>query len=175
MTKGGELKRDFIPVRHAGRVGLLDRVSGSLFFSSTGTDLIAGPVVTPAGQPGTLHLAVADGNKTIAESLALTGSLSLVKEGAGTLTVNRPGQTYAGGTRVAAGVLDTMNGGPGATYVYIASNGYLGMTAGAGIVIDPDAVFDFEGNCDYMSVLHFSTISAYSVAVISGTNGALSW
>ncbi len=149
MTKGGELKRDFIPVRHAGRVGLLDRVSGSLFFSSTGTDLIAGPVVTPAGQPGTLHLAVADGNKTIAESLALTGSLSLVKEGAGTLTVNRPGQTYAGGTRVAAGVLDTMNGGPGATYVYIASNGYLGMTAGAGIVIDPDAVFDFEGNCDY--------------------------
>ena len=149
MTKGGELKRDFVPVRHAGRAGLLDRVSGAFFFSSTGTDLIAGPTVTPAGQPGTLHLTVAGGDNVLAESLALTGSLSLVKEGAGTLTVNRPGQTYAGGTRVAAGVLDTMNGGPGATYVYIASNGYLGITSGGGITVDPDAVFDFEGNCDY--------------------------
>ena len=152
MTKGGSLARDFVPVRSLkdGKVGLLDRVSHKFFASSSDVGLVAGPVVTAGGgNHGSLHVEVADGQRILAESLALTGSLTLVKDGAGTLTVNRPGQTYEGGTRIAAGTVDTLHST--ATYLYIASNGFLGIVDASvsDIVVDCGAVFDFMGNYDY--------------------------
>ncbi len=179
ITKGGGLKRDLVPVRHAktGKVGLLDRVSGDLFTSSTGTELVAGPVVTEAGNPGRLHVDVAEGQKALAESVALSGSLALVKEGAGTLTVNRAGQTYRGGTRIAGGILDTMNSGPGSISVYIASRGYLGKI-GTDISIDFGAVFDFKGNADYRlynTTMNGGTLrnSGYDMADNTGSFGTV--
>ncbi|MBR6734750.1 MAG: autotransporter-associated beta strand repeat-containing protein [Kiritimatiellae bacterium] len=179
ITKGGGLKRDLVPVRHAktGKVGLLDRVSGDLFTSSTGTELVAGPVVTEAGNPGRLHVDVAEGQKALAESVALSGTLALVKEGAGTLTVNRMGQTYTGGTRIAGGILDTMNSGPGSIYVYIASRGYLGKI-GTDISIDSGAVFDFKGNADYRlynTIMNGGTLrnSGYDMADNTGSFGTV--
>ncbi|MBQ9430468.1 MAG: hypothetical protein IJU44_02845 [Kiritimatiellae bacterium] len=153
MTKGGSLKLDLVPARllSTGKVGLLDRVTRKFFTSSSDTDLVAGPVATAGGSHGSLHIEVADGKRLLAESLALTGSLTLIKEGAGTLTVNRPGQTYEGGTRIASGTVDTLL--CTATYPYIASNGFFGLfvtdTAVSDIVVDSGAVFDFMGNYDY--------------------------
>ncbi len=180
ITKGGGLKRDLVPVRHAktGKVGLLDRVSGDLFTSSTGTELVAGPVVTEAGNPGRLHVDVAEGQKALAESMALSGTLALVKEGAGTLTVNRMGQTYTGGTRIAGGIVNTVNcGGGGAIYIYIATKGYFGKS-GSDIVLEPGGVFDFKGNCDYRT---YTTTMAggtlrntgYDMATSSGSFGTV--
>ncbi len=179
ITKGGELKRDFVPARHSktGKVGLLDKVSGELFTSDTGTDLVAGPVAVPAGSPGRLRVEVPEGRTAIAESVALSGSLALVKEGAGTLTVNRAGQTYRGGTRIAGGILDTMNSGPGSIYVYIASRGYLGKI-GTDISIDSGAVFDFKGNADYRlynTIMNGGTLrnSGYDMADNTGSFGTV--
>ena len=148
ITKAGDLKRDLVPVRHGktGKVGLLDKVSGSLFTSATGTELVAGPAVTTAGSSGHLRIDVSEGRTVVADTLALSGSLALVKKGAGTLFMNRPGQTYMGGTCVAGGVLTTKSGG--AQNVSIAGNAYFGKP-GSRIMADAGGVFDFNGNSDY--------------------------
>ena len=148
ITKSGDLKRDFVPVRHAktGAVGLFDKVSGRLFTSDTGVELVAGPVSTEAEKLGSLHVDVAEGSTVVADTLALSGSLALVKKGAGTLFMNRPGQTYMGGTCVAGGVLTTKSGG--AQNVSIAGDAYFGKP-GSRIMADAGGVFDFNGNSDY--------------------------
>ncbi len=148
ITKAGDLKRDLVPVRHGktGKVGLLDKVSGSLFTSATGTELVAGPAVTTAGSSGHLRIDVSEGRTVVADTLALSGSLVLVKEGAGTLTMNRAGQTYTGGTHIEAGVLDTLSGHAATQHFLGASGSDIVVGAGAG---GAAAVFDFKGNVDY--------------------------
>lgn len=151
MTKGGQPVRDLVPVRKTktGEVGLLDRVSGGFFASCTGTELVAGPAsYTGGGVPGALRVDVGEGRTVLSESVEIGGAVRLVKEGTGTLVASRAGQTYFGGTHVAAGLLDTMRTRAGATAIYLASNGYLGRT-GSEIVVDAGATFDFEGSCDY--------------------------
>ena len=145
MTKGGELKRDFIPVRHAssGAVGLFDKVSGRLFTSDNGTDLVAGPVSLAAGKLGSLHVDVAAGRRIT--PLRLSGGLTLVKEGAGTLVANLTGQTYTGGTHIEGGCVEAM---------YQAGSDPLGKHgnsggAGSDIIIGSGAVFDFKANFNY--------------------------
>ena len=150
MTKGGVLRRHFVPARKTktGEVGLLDLVSGGFFTSCTATALVAGPASFTGDVPGTLRIDVAEGRTVFSESVAIGGALKLVKEGAGTLVASRAGQTYFGGTHVAEGLLDTMRGRTGATHIYLASNGYLGRT-GSALLVDAGAVFDIEGSCDY--------------------------
>ena len=146
ITKAGVLKRDLVPMRKNGKVGLYDRVTGDFLVSNTGVDLIAGPVSAEAGAAGSLHVDVAEGRTVVADTLALSGSLVLVKKGAGTLFMNRPGQTYMGGTCVAGGVLTTKSGG--AQNVSIAGDAYFGKP-GSRIMADAGGVFDFNGNSDY--------------------------
>ena len=148
ITKGGDLKRDFVPVRHAktGAVGLFDKVSGRLFTSDTGVELVAGPVSTEAEKLGKLHVEIGEGRTASVDSLGLAGGLALVKEGAGTLTMNRAGQTYTGGTHIEAGVLDTLSGYAATRHFLGASGSDIVVGSGAG---GADAVFDFKGNVDY--------------------------
>jgi autotransporter-associated beta strand protein len=146
MWKGGDLKRDLVPMRKNGVAGLYDRVTGDFLVSNTDTDLIAGPVAADTANLGTLHVDVAEGRTVVADTLALSGSLALVKKGAGTLFMNRPGQTYMGGTCVAGGVLTTKSGG--AQNVSVAGDAYFGKP-GSRIMADVGGVFDFNGNSDY--------------------------
>ena len=146
ITKAGVLRRNLVPMRKNGVVGLYDRVTGDFLVSNTGTNLIAGPVAADTANLGTLHVDVAEGRTVVADTLALSGSLALVKKGAGTLFMNRPGQTYMGGTCVAGGVLTTKSGG--AQNVSIAGDAYFGKP-GSRIMADAGGVFDFNGNSDY--------------------------
>lgn len=52
---------------------------------------------------GHLHVVVPSGDSVENDSVALAGNLRLVKEGAGTFTASKTGQTYAAGTEVLAG------------------------------------------------------------------------
>ena len=147
MWKGGELKRDFIPVHdlNSGKVGLLDNVSGEVFASDTGTDLIAGPVVAKVGRAGHLRIDVSEGRTVKTGSLPLSGSLTLVKEGTGTLVANRTGQTYMGGTHIECGCVEAM---------HQAANDPLGrhggdQIKGSDIIVGSGAVFDFKANFNY--------------------------
>ena len=58
--------------------------------------------VSPGGE---LVVDVSAGELTYSDGMELTGTLRLVKDGAGTFTVKRPDQAYVGGTEVAAGTL----------------------------------------------------------------------
>ena len=80
----------------------------------TGTIELAGHSLTVGGLAGTgtitdstgggeLHVSVGSGLSVTNDGIALTGSLKLVKEGAGTLVGAMTGQTYTGGTLVSAG------------------------------------------------------------------------
>ena len=147
MWKGGELKRDFIPVHdlNSGKIGLLDNVSGEVFASDTGTDLIAGPVVAKVGRAGHLRIDVSEGRTVKTGSLPLSGSLTLVKEGTGTLVANRTGQTYMGGTHIEGGCVEAM---------HQAANDPLGrhggdQIKGSDIIVGSGAVFDFKANFNY--------------------------
>ena len=145
MWKGGELKRDFIPVRHAssGAVGLFDKVSGRLFTSDNGTNLVAGPVSLAARKLGSLHVDVAAGRRIT--PLRLSGGLTLVKEGAGTLVANLTGQTYTGGTRIEDGCVEATCPGESDPLGRHGSH----QKNGPDIIVGSGAVFDFRGNVNY--------------------------
>ncbi len=152
IWRSGDLKRDLVPMRKNKKAGLYDRVTGDFLVSSTDEDLVAGPAADDA-DVGRLHVDVAEGRTVVADSLALSGTLALVKEGAGTLTMNRAGQTYTGGTRIEAGVLDTMSRDASGYAPYDAGKHFLGAS-GSDIVVGtgaggPAAVFDFKGNVNY--------------------------
>ena len=89
---------------------------------------------TSNGEPGELHIVVSADEK-IRVSLALTGNLKVVKEGAGTLVLAREGQTFTGGVVVAEGV---------ANAEYMETGSYWGPDGGE-ITIMPGAVFDNKG------------------------------
>ena len=186
MTKGGELRRHLVPVRKTktGEVGLLDLVSGGFFTSCTETALVAGPVSSTGGDvPGTLRIDVAEGRTVFSESVAIGSALKFVKEGAGTLVANRAGQTYSGGTRIALGAVELMNGGPGVINAYISARNFFGVIGndtvpGPEIVIDTGAVFDFKGHCNYRFytlILNGGTLrnSGYDMAQNSGSLGTV--
>ena len=152
ISRGGDLKRNLVPMRKNKKAGLYDRVTGDFLVSATTVDLVAGPAADDA-DVGRLHVDVAEGRTVVADSLALSGTLALVKEGAGTLTMNRAGQTYSGGTRIEAGVLDTMSRDASGYAPYDAGKHFLGAS-GSDIVVGtgaggPAAVFDFKGNVNY--------------------------
>ena len=154
----GKLKFDFVPAKElaTGKVGLLDRVSGQMFASATSTPLVGGTVTND--NPGTVTVDVAEGTAAVNRTLTLAGDLKLVKTGAGTLTVDRSGQTYARGTVLEAGTLDVMSDAASPT-AYGGACGLLGV-AGSKIVVGPGAVFDYDGNGAY---------NVYDIALAGGT------
>ncbi len=156
ITKAGKVVRDFTPVRNpkTGEAGLYDAVSSRIYNSNTGVGLVAGPVVTPAAsRQGSLHVEVPEGQTCVNAGLALNGSLTLVKEGAGALMALREGQTYCGGTRISGGELGLPYSG--FSNDFGAENSYLGPMSDdyvepkAEIIVEPGAVFDIRGNCNY--------------------------
>lgn len=54
---------------------------------------------------GRLRVEVAENDVFVNDRVALSGSLRLVKEGAGTFVVAKDGQSYSGGTEVAGGIM----------------------------------------------------------------------
>ena len=75
-------------------------------------------------------------------NVSLSGNLRLVKEGAGTFTATKTGQTYAGGTEIAGG---------GVVQLVVDSNKNFGTGA---MTIPADAVFELNGkNASDVSVV----------------------
>ena len=70
--------------------------------------------VTSSVEGGELHVVVPEGKTVTNDRIALSGSLKLVKDGAGRFTATKTNQPYKGGTEVAAGTL--RNGVPEMQY-----------------------------------------------------------
>lgn len=140
IYSGTALVRDFIPVRRTsdGVLGLLDLAHGT-FYTNAGTgSFSAGETIVDA-VGGELHVVVADGGTGFC-NVALTGGLKVVKEGEGTLLMDKASQTYFGGTEIAAGVLKS---GAGLAQP-------CGV-AGGWIVADASGTVDFNGNANMQS------------------------
>ncbi len=143
IYSGTALVRDFIPVRRTsdGVLGLLDLAHGN-FYTNAGTgSFSAGETIVDA-VGGELHVVVADGGTGFC-NVALTGGLKVVKEGEGTLLMDKASQTYFGGTEIAAGVLKSGSGLAQPCGV-----------AGGWIVADVSGTVDFNGNAN-MQMYHY--------------------
>ena len=93
--------------------------------------------VTDGTGGGDLHVDVPPGKTVRNGVLALTGAMKLVKDGAGTFIAAKSGQSYAGGTEVAAGsFLCALDGG----------SAPLGASAGNAVRVAAGAVFDLNGS-----------------------------
>ena len=142
MKEGEVVKLDLVPAkkRSTGEVGLLDLASGRMLLNETTTPFVVGTVTNDSLS----RLIVAVDGAATNETLAISGNIRLVKEGRGSLTVARLGQTYAGGTLVAEGALD-MVFDPSATAAYSAARGLLGA-ADSEIAVEKGGLFDYKGN-----------------------------
>ncbi len=115
ISEDGVVKRDFLPVKRLndGVLGLLDVAEDRVeFYPNHGTGSFTagnptGRIVNSGTQYGTLRLVASTdiANTTV----ALTGSLKLVKEGTGAFTVKKTNQTYSCGTVVDGGVINLYN------------------------------------------------------------------
>ena len=138
LRNNGTLVRDFVPARRLsdGMLGLLNLAqTGETFYPKLGGgSFTAGDAVGMrhyGAACGELHVDVASGeieNMTA----ALTGTLKLVKEGAGTLSVAN-GQSFSGGTEVKEGTLQ-----------YAASDFGFG-SPGSACTVRSGATLDFNG------------------------------
>ncbi len=93
----GTLVRDYIPAKNGTTFGLYDKVGGAFAaLAGSGAGLVGGIVAA-----GELHI---DAYGIIENTtLAIDGTLTLVKEGTGTFTATKAGQSYTGGTVVNSG------------------------------------------------------------------------
>ncbi|MCQ2395025.1 MAG: hypothetical protein MJ249_12140 [Kiritimatiellae bacterium] len=112
----GNVFRHFVPVRRLsdGAVGLLDLAhlnTESEFYGNAGSGVFTAGTATGmlnlGATGGELHVVCAD--EVVNDGVALTGSLKLVKEGAGTFVAAMKGQTYFGGTEVKDGLFALFN------------------------------------------------------------------
>lgn len=111
---------------------------------------IDGVSLRPAGAASaTLTVETLPGMTVRNNDLLLAGSLTLVKDGAGTFVAARTQQTYRGGTRIAAGTLQAPTRSGGNTDVtYSAERGIVGFFEG-GVTVAEGAAFDVAGNYDF--------------------------
>ena len=100
---------------------------------------------------GALHLIVPTGTSELS-ALRLTGGLRLVKEGPGTLVMGAAGQSYTGGTQVAAGMIVCGDSPSSATLPF--------GSAGSSITVDAGTVLDPRGH---------SGLERYTVVLNGGT------
>ena len=140
VWEGTTLVRDFVPVRRKsdGVLGLLDLAHGT-FYTNAGTGSFSAGETIVDVVGGELHVVVADGGIGFC-NVALTGGLKVVKEGEGTLLMDKASQTYFGGTEIAAGVLKSGSGLAQPCGV-----------AGGWIVADESGTVDFNGNANMQS------------------------
>ena len=140
VWEGTTLVRDFVPVRRTsdGVLGLLDLAHGNFYTNAGSGSFSAGETIVDV-VGGELHVVVADGETGFC-NVALTGGLKVVKEGEGTLLMDKASQTYFGGTEIAAGVLKS---GAGLAQP-------CGV-AGGWIVADASGMVDFNGNANMQS------------------------
>ena len=137
IYSGTALVRDFIPVRRTsdGVLGLLDLAQGK-FYTNAGSGAFSTGDTIADVVGGELHIVVADG-ETGTCNVALTGGLKVVKEGEGTLVMEKASQAYFGGTEIAEGVLKS---GAGLAQP-------CGV-AGGWILADASGTVDFNGNAN---------------------------
>ena len=84
----------------------LEVVTGATPTSDNKTLAYTGYVNTnPGGDGSELHIEVAEGTCQTNSTVTFAGRLKLVKDGTGVLVLSKSGQTYGGGTLVAAGTL----------------------------------------------------------------------
>ena len=154
IYNAGVLVRDFIPARRGTTIGLYDRKNAK-FYAGAGGSFVAGPeadagrrtVVTDTVGGGALRVDVPAGALVENASIDLTGALTLVKQGEGTLVQGRMGASYTGGTRVEAGTLG-IKAGSGADTFYYAKANPLGAH-GTEIRVAQGASFDIGANYDF--------------------------
>ena len=88
----------------------------------------------PTDGAGEFHLVVPLGQAFSDRSLALEGTVKLVKEGLGTYIADRGSQSYSGGTDIAEGTFLCVTSG---------ANGRYGM--GGEVIVREGATLDFDG------------------------------
>ena len=139
---GSEVQRNLKPARRLsdGALGLLDVANQEFYPNANSSGAFrAGPVASDElAHPAELHVAVAGGTTDNA-TVAITGPVRLVKEGAGTFVATRQEQTYTGGTDVTAGTFRCGNGGY--LHVYGAD--------GSQVTVREGATFDCDGWADH--------------------------
>lgn len=133
----GNKVREFAPVKRLSdnAIGLLDRVNNVFYGNASGKGgFLAGPIKT-IESGGEVHIVVPQGARVSNSMLALSGTVKLVKEGAGTFVASKKNQQYCGGTLIAEGTFEApdwgINGiyGPDGVTVTVLSNGTFSATA----------------------------------------------
>ena len=117
------------------------------------------------GRTGELHLTVATGSQTLA--LMLSGSVKVVKEGAGTLVLGKMTRTNGGGWEIAAGTVK-----PSDNLNTSRAFGQLGST----IVVHDGATYDMNDQRDsrvYRFVLNGGTIANFGASGIPSSGGSI--
>ena len=160
----GELQRDFVPMKKlpSGEGFLYDRVEKKRYENAGSGTFVVGPA-TESVQAGELHFDVPSGKTSTHSAVTLAGSVRLVKDGEGTLTLSMQNQTYTGGTDVTAGTvaLDAHGG----TRVYGA--------AGNTVWVRKGATFDIKAyhyHTDYTFVLDGGIITG-----VAALNNGYGW
>ena len=107
---------------------------------------------------GELIVDVPEGQSIANNNVTITSNVRFVKAGAGTLTANKAGQSYTGGTKISAGVYKVGN------------NTCMGANGGE-ITVEPDGILEMNGKYDlqnYNYVLAGGTLQNTVADVGSG-------
>ena len=115
-----------------------------LLMDVTPTESIIFTDTSAAGEGGALHVEVPEGKSVQNNTLSLFGSLSFVKDGAGTFDARKGDQDYTGGTEVTAGTL-TQIAGSSADTTYSPEVFHAFGPVGSPIVVRTGATFDMRG------------------------------
>ena len=108
IYSGTTLVRDFVPVRRKAdnALGMLDLVEGKFYGNAGGGSFTAPDTVVSTTPGGELHITVAEGaTASFANMAKISGSVKVIKDGAGTLTLPASGTCFVGGLEVAGGTL----------------------------------------------------------------------
>ena len=98
IYNGETLAKDFVPAYNGTEYGFYERLGGT-FVGKTGAGTLTGSI--PASE---LHIDIIAGRTVENSTLTLSGTLKLVKDGAGTFVGSKASQGYTGGTVVSNGV-----------------------------------------------------------------------
>ena len=132
---------------------------------------VTNSVAIDEANPGELVVEVAEGAFVKNLQVALTGSLKLVKTGAGTFHVNKTAQTYTGGTEVREGTLTPASAGNN-TKDYAGDKCLFGALDST-ITVQPAGVFDINGNYKmyvYHTILNGGTYQNTRTQTDTGAN-----
>ncbi len=163
LEANGTVVRDLVPARRVsdGALGVIDVAHGNAFMpqrhiGSTTDSVIAGPIRPSAlVAGGEVHLC--SDVAVVNSSVTLEGTLKFVKEGSGTFTASKTGQTYAGGNDIQGGTF--VCGDCGSAHVY----GWDGATN----VVRAGTVFDLNQKTN-----HYGNVFMLDGGTLKNTTGA---